>query len=209
MRWKECQPIFKCHCLFLFWIPALLCATDLNWVNITCGAPVGPSACVRIWVCACEWTCMWCFKPWSCAFYHTLTWTLKEEVSTVCLEWIQMVVKQLGSYFFPSVIIVYRPQLGLSKDYLQNYLSQLPYSLLEKAAGRSVKGLCVCVCVCVDALELCMFLSVAYTSVLCLYTVYAWLWCTVVQQWGRGCPAGAFRLIDTDNNTHNSQRFCP
>lgn len=50
IRWKECQPIFKCHCLFLFWIPAPLCATDLNWVNITYGALVGSLVCVRVCV---------------------------------------------------------------------------------------------------------------------------------------------------------------
>lgn len=79
MRWKECQPIFKCHSL-LFWIPALLCATDLNWVNITCGAPLGPSVHAR--VCECMHVCEHgneCFKPWLCASYRL--------ASKTCANW--------------------------------------------------------------------------------------------------------------------------
>lgn len=83
MRWKECQPIFKCHSL-LFWIPALLCATDLNWVNITCGAPLGPSVHAR--VCECMHVCEHgneCFKPRLLAFHRMAPQTLQQLCCTL------------------------------------------------------------------------------------------------------------------------------
>lgn len=42
---------------------------------------------------------------------------------------------------------------------------------------------------------------------ICLETAFFLLFGVVVQQWDRACPAGAFRLIDTDNNIHNSVRL--
>lgn len=39
--------------------------------------------------------------------------------STVCLDRVPVVAKQLRISFFPDIIIVYRPQLGVSMHYLQ------------------------------------------------------------------------------------------
>lgn len=165
-------------------------------------APWWALLCVYMRECVhvCEHVCEY-FKPWSCASYGTLTGrkgSLQFALSES--QWLlnnYELVFSTHNYCLSSPI---RSEHALSA----NCLSLLPCSLLERAAGGGVKWI---VRVCVDAYNLCMCL---FDGVQCLYIAYVWPWCAVVlQQWSGSCPAGAFRLIDTDNNTHNSQRFCP
>lgn len=164
MRWKECQPIFKCHCLFLFWIPALLCATDLNWVNITCAAPVGPSVCVHVGLCMCgnmhvdasnhDHVCL--IMQW---YEH-----LGLGCPQFALSEFPTVAKQLQISFFPARNYCLSSPIRSEHALSANCLSLLLCSLLEEAAGGSVKKrscltachanfACVCVhqkCVCIQ-----------------------------------------------------------
>lgn len=175
MRWKECQPIFKCHSL-LFWIPALLCATDLNWVNITCGAPLGPSVHARS--CGCMHVCehgSGGFKPWFYTFYHLRNFGGALHHFALCeTHWLQLAMTEN----FPN------------QQRAQVLYKSIPTYCLTELRFRRVQRSSVC-------------LSMVY--LLCV--AYAWLWCNAaeagVSRWS------LHRLIDTDNNTHNSQWFCP
>lgn len=78
--------------------------------------PGGPF-CVHMCKWACVQTCVCMHQTMIlCILLHvgTNTW-----LSAVCLERLPVVAKQLGISFFPHIIIVYRPQLGVSMHYLQ------------------------------------------------------------------------------------------
>ncbi len=192
MRWKECQPIFKCHCLFLFWIPALLCATDLNWVNITCGAPVGSSVCVHVWVCACMCVnmCEW-FKPRSCASYQTLTPTLRKGCRRFALSESQRLLNNYEWVFSTRNYCLSSP-IRREHALSANCLSLLPCSLLERAAGGSVKRLrvSVCVCRCTQTLHVCLYCVHRWVFVhsVCLAMVY----CSATVR--QGLPCWSFQI---------------
>lgn len=189
MRWKECQPISKCHSL-LFWIPALLCATDLNWVNITCGAPLGPSVharvCERMHVCmhVCEHGNE-CFKTRFLAFHRIASKTLEELCDTLPgvrhnngnFQWLK--TSPIGrklELWFKSVPTYYLTKLRAGECNDEDYVGVI-------GTNWSPCGL----------------------TALCV--TYAWLWCNAAEA---GVSRWSFhRLIDADNNKHNSQRFCP
>lgn len=175
----------------MFWIPALLCATDLNWVNITCGAPVGPSVCVHIWVCACVWTCVWTLQTMIMCFLTTDINTYKEEASAVCPKWIQMVSKQLWIRFFSIRNYCLSSPIKSEDALSANYLSLLPCSLLEKAAGGSVKGPCLWVCKSTQTLPVFvwgMCIRGVFVHSVCLAMAY----CSATVR--RGLPCWSFQI---------------
>lgn len=145
--------------------------------------------CVCTCVSACMNMCEW-FKPWSCASYQTLTPTLRKGCLRFALSESQRLLNNYKWVFSTRNYCLSSP-IRSEHALSANCLSLLPCSLLERAAGGSIKGLCVSVCV--DAHKLCMFVCIVCICSVFVHSVWlAMVYCSATVR--QGLPCWSFQI---------------
>lgn len=139
--------------------------------------------------CVCVNMCEW-FKPWSCASYQTPTPTLRKGCLRFALSESQRLLNNYELVFSTRNYCLSSP-IRSEHALSANCLSLLPCSLLERAAGGSVKGLCVC-------LSVCRYTQTLHVCIVCIRSVFvhsvclAMVFCSATVR--RGLPCWSFQI---------------